>query len=80
MEYQSYSHYERGRYVFTVEQLFQLADLFHRPVEWFLGLKTDLDEDEQQALTLYRQAKAQGLADLAHSTLEAIVRSAAGRS
>lgn len=59
MEYQSYSHYERGRFAFTVEQLFQLARILGRPVEYFLGLDTQLTDDEGQLLVLYRAIDGQ---------------------
>lgn len=52
-----YGHYERGRNVYTVEQLFQLSRVLGRSVEWFLGLDTDLADDEDQLLTAYRTIK-----------------------
>lgn len=52
----SYGHYERGRYAFTVEQLFTLAPVLGRSVEWLLGLDTGLSEEEDRLLSLYRTA------------------------
>lgn len=54
LEYQSYAHYERGRYAFTVEQLFQLSRILNRSVEYFLGLDTGLKPDEDELLAIYR--------------------------
>lgn len=53
-----YGHYERARQPFSVEQLFQLSRVLGRPVEWFLGIDTDLSEDEAQVLHLWRQIEA----------------------
>jgi transcriptional regulator with XRE-family HTH domain len=54
LEEQSYGHYERGRYAFTVEQLLLLSRTLNKPVTWFLGIKTDLAEDEEELLHAYR--------------------------
>ncbi len=51
-----YGHYERDRQTFTVEQLFKISRILGRPVEWFLGLDSDLTADEGQLLALYRAA------------------------
>jgi transcriptional regulator with XRE-family HTH domain len=53
LEEQSYGHYERGRYAFTVEQLLLLSRTLNKPVTWFLGIKTDLAEDEEELLHAY---------------------------
>lgn len=50
----SYGHYERGRYAFTVDQLFTLSRVLGRSVEWFLGLETELTDREDHLLTIYR--------------------------
>lgn len=50
-----YGHYERGAQPFSVWHLFQLAGILGRPVEYFLGLKTDLRLDEQTLLGAYRR-------------------------
>jgi len=50
-----YGHYERGRQSFSLEMLFRLSDLLQKPVTWFLGIKTDLAEDEEELLHAYRQ-------------------------
>jgi transcriptional regulator with XRE-family HTH domain len=54
LEYQSYSHYERGRFPFSIEHVFQLARILGRPVEYFLGLDTGLSADEGELLARYR--------------------------
>lgn len=54
LEEQSYGHYERGRYAFTVEQLLLLSRTLNKPVTWFLGIKTDFAEDEEELLHAYR--------------------------
>jgi transcriptional regulator with XRE-family HTH domain len=53
-----YGHYERGAVAFGVRQLFQLSDLLHRSVAWFLGLETGLTEEEDRLLALFRQIKS----------------------
>jgi transcriptional regulator with XRE-family HTH domain len=50
----SYGHYERGRYAFTVDQLFTLSRVLGVRVEWLLGLESDLAEDEERLLGAYR--------------------------
>jgi len=67
-----YGHYERGTHAFSTWQLFQVSQVLGRPVEWFLGLDTDLTADEGQVLALYRRAKEKGLADLALRTVAAV--------
>lgn len=57
-----YGDYERGRRLFDTEQLFLLSRIFNRSVEWFLGLETQLTEDEDEVLHLYRKARAAGRA------------------
>jgi len=54
-----YGHYERGTHTFTVWQLKQLADIFGRSVEHFLGMKTDLTPDEDELLAIYRALTSQ---------------------
>ena len=53
-----YGHYDRGRQPFTVDQLFTLSRILGRSVGWLLGLETELSEDEDQLLTVYRSAPA----------------------
>jgi transcriptional regulator with XRE-family HTH domain len=55
LEEQSYGHYERGRFAFTVEMLFQLSKILGKPIEWLLGLPTEMTPDEQEMLALYRE-------------------------
>ncbi len=50
-----YGHYERGSQPFSVWHLFALASILGRPVEYFLGLSTDLRPDEQVLLGGYRR-------------------------
>ena len=50
-----YGHYERGSQPFSVWHLFELATILGRPVEYFLGLSTDLRPDEQVLLGGYRR-------------------------
>ena len=47
-----YGHYERCKQRFTVEQLFQLSQLLHVPVEELLGLPLpgEMSEDERRLL------------------------------
>ncbi len=55
LDQNSYGHYERGRYAFTVDQLFTLSRTLNRPVEWFLGLETGLSEDEEELVFHWRR-------------------------
>lgn len=68
-----YGEYERGRRLFDTEQLFQLARILARPVEYFLGLDSELTADEGRALALYRQAATSGLGGVALRQLAALV-------
>jgi transcriptional regulator with XRE-family HTH domain len=70
-----YGEYERGRRLFDTEQLFQLARVLNRPVEWFLGLDTDLTEDEQQMLVMYRHARTAGVGDMVLGILDSMTAS-----
>ena len=55
---QSYNDYEPGSIKFRVEQVEEFSRALGRPVEWFLGIDTDLSEDEAQVLHLWRQIEA----------------------
>ena len=50
-----YGHYERGTQPFSVWHLYQLARVLGRPLEYFLGLTTELRLDEQTLLGAYRR-------------------------
>lgn len=54
MEDQSYGHYERARSAFTVEQLLILSRVLRRPLTWLVGLPTELTEEEEQLVHLWR--------------------------
>lgn len=54
---QGYQHYENFTTPFTVQQLFAAARILERPVEHFLGLRTELTPEEQQLLVLFRKAQ-----------------------
>jgi DNA-binding XRE family transcriptional regulator len=53
----SYGHYERGRYAFTIDQLSLLARLFHAPMEELLGLPLvgDMTEEQRWLLNAWRE-------------------------
>jgi transcriptional regulator with XRE-family HTH domain len=51
----AYGHYERGLTPFTIPHLFQIAQILGQPVEYFLGLTTDLHLDEQLLVGAYRR-------------------------
>jgi transcriptional regulator with XRE-family HTH domain len=53
-----YGHYERGAVAFGVRHLFQLADVLHRSVAWFLGLETGLTEEEDHLLSIFREIES----------------------
>jgi transcriptional regulator with XRE-family HTH domain len=67
-----YGHYERGRQAFSIEQLFVIARVLDRPVEWFLGLNSELSDDELLALGLYRRAVRNGVGEAALRVLGAV--------
>ncbi len=50
-----YGHYERGSQPFSVWHLFQLSHILGQPLEYLLGLVTDLRLDEQTLLGAYRR-------------------------
>lgn len=50
----AYGRYELGIREMSIDQLFQLSRVLGRSVEWFLGLDTDLTDDEDELLTLYQ--------------------------
>lgn len=51
----AYGHYERGLTPFTIPHLFQVARILGQPVEYLLGLTTDLHPDEQLLMGAYRR-------------------------
>lgn len=55
-----YGHYERGARPFGVEQLFELSRVLGRSIHHLLGLETRLSEEEDELVTLYRQAGREG--------------------
>lgn len=55
-----YGEYERVSRLFDTEQLFHLERILGRSVGWFLGLSSELSDDEQQVLSMYQRAKEQG--------------------
>jgi transcriptional regulator with XRE-family HTH domain len=53
---QGYTPFERGEHIFTVNDVFKIAKVLGRPVEWFLDLKLgDLSEDDQRVLAAFRR-------------------------
>lgn len=68
-----YGHYERGTHLPNLWQLMQLSRLLNRPIEWFLGLPSELTADEQQVLALYRQAVALQRGIVAVRILEGVI-------
>ena len=68
-----YGEYERGNRLFDTEQLFRLARVLGRPVEYFLGLDMGLTGREERVLTLFRLAEERGLGDVAIGVIHAVV-------
>lgn len=60
LDLNSYGHYERGRYAFTIDQLFILSRVLNRSVPWLLGLDTGLTEAEDELLTCFRNTDDSG--------------------
>jgi len=52
-----YGHYEREAQPFAVEQLFILSELLGRPLAYFLGLESDLSDEEGELLQLWRSIR-----------------------
>lgn len=50
-----YGDIERGKNQVGLEYLFKLSSILSKPLTYFLGIDTDLAEDEAQLLHLYRQ-------------------------
>lgn len=69
---QGYQAYERFQVHFTVAQVFAIARLAGRPVEYFFGLDTGLTEDEGRALAYYRAARAAGRGEITLGALAAL--------
>jgi len=70
---QGYNPYEtHGRFLPT--QLVELSRLLGRSVDWLLGLDTDLTEDEDQLLAVYR-----ALPDFAKAIVRDMVVSLQGK-
>jgi transcriptional regulator with XRE-family HTH domain len=61
---QSYGHYERGRYAFTVDQIFALSRVLGRSVEWLLGLDTSHSAEEDELLTRFRRIRSQAIREV----------------
>lgn len=56
-----YGHYDRGAQPFSVEQVLHLSTLLGRSVEWILGVRTALAEDEERLVVAYRAIDAPAL-------------------
>lgn len=68
-----YGEYERGNRLFDTEQLFRLARVLGRPVEYFLGLDMGLTGREERVLAIFRLAEEAGYGDLIIGLLHASV-------
>jgi transcriptional regulator with XRE-family HTH domain len=73
-----YGDYERAQRLFDTEQLFRLETILNRPVEWFLGLTTELQPDEHLLLAMYRRAKTAGRGEVTFRTVEALAGESSG--
>jgi len=73
LDLNSYGHYERGRYAFTVEQLLILSRVLSKPIEYLLGLVTGLSEDEAQVLHIWRQIELPEMRDIAMQHLRTVL-------
>ena len=51
-----YGHYEREAQPFSVDQLFKLSTILRKPISWFLGISSELSEEEDELLHLWRNA------------------------
>jgi len=70
---QGYTPYELGKTAFTVQQLFKIASVLGRPVEYFLGLDTGLTGREERVLILFREAEKAGYGDVVIGAVHAMV-------
>src|SRR5512136_472668 len=73
IEEQSYGHYERGRFAFTIEQLLILSRVLRRPVTWFLGISSDLSNEEERLVHLWRMTSNK---DIRHIVLDMLDKAA----
>jgi len=71
----SYSPYENFRISFTINMLERLARIVDMPVEWFLGVESELTDDEQSLLSIYRRAVSAGRGDMVLSVLKTLAKS-----
>lgn len=71
----SYSPYENYRIAFTVDMLDRAAHILDRPLSWFLGLPSELTDDEQRLLSIYRRARTAGLGDLVLGAVTGLAKS-----
>lgn len=51
---------ENGRSTLTLKHLEELPKILNRPIEYFLGLDTDLTAEEERLLALYRRLPTGG--------------------
>ncbi len=66
-----YTPYEKGEHAFTVDEVARIAQLLGRSMAWFLGMETNLTDEEDELLTNYRQMSDEFRAFLLKSAREA---------
>lgn len=54
------NHIEKGVVRLTLDTLESLSTALHRPISYFLGINSDLTEDEEQVLQIYRSYPSGG--------------------
>lgn len=61
VERTAYGHIEAGRNLVRVDHLIKLAQIFNRPISYFLGItENGFTPDEQQLLAIYRRLPVTG--------------------
>ena len=71
MERSGYGHYERGRLAWRIDILEQLSQILGKPLEYFLGIDTELSEDEAELVHMYRglsERSKRVIRDFTHSS------------
>jgi transcriptional regulator with XRE-family HTH domain len=69
---QAYNGYEKGETPFSVVQLFRVAEVMNLPITHFLGLESELSQDEQHLVALYRKGQSRGMGDAILRTVKAL--------
>lgn len=79
MSHVGFGDIERGKNQPSIDYLFDLAEILGRPVTWFLGIDTDLADDEAELVHLYRQIDDERMRAMVMNTARDAVRILRGK-